>query len=213
MKLDRSFFEQPTLKVAKSLLGKIVIRKYKNKLLIGKIVETEAYLGPKDKASHAYSFSSQSFAQKLKVLNDNWRRIKWYVNNKELFYQRILKCPCCKVTNRNLAEYLRGGHVYIYLIYGNHYQFNITSFGEGCPECILIRSLEPMVNLVNPKGPGRLCHELKLGKKFWGHDLVTSNILWLEDNNISKKEKIVARPRIGIDYAQEVGVKNHGDFI
>ena len=53
-KLPRSFYIRPTIIVAKDLLGKYLVRKYKGKLLIGKIVEVEAYLGEKDPASHAY---------------------------------------------------------------------------------------------------------------------------------------------------------------
>ena len=47
------FFEGPTLKVAKSLLGKTLVRKSGAKLIRGTITETEAYVGPLDKASHA----------------------------------------------------------------------------------------------------------------------------------------------------------------
>jgi DNA-3-methyladenine glycosylase len=53
-KLTRKFFIRPTLKVAKDLLGKYLVRKIGKKKLVGKIVETEAYIGPKDRASHAY---------------------------------------------------------------------------------------------------------------------------------------------------------------
>ena len=53
-KLPRSFYFDPTLTVAKELLGKHFCRRMGNKLLIGKIVEVEAYLGEKDPASHAY---------------------------------------------------------------------------------------------------------------------------------------------------------------
>jgi DNA-3-methyladenine glycosylase len=207
MRLPRSFFEQSTIQVSKNLLGKILVRKYKNKILIGKIVETEAYLGPRDKASHAYSKKGQSKKEKLKIINHNWGRIKDYIENKEKFLKRILKFKNAKVTKRNLAEYLKGGHIYIYLVYGNYYQLNITTNKEGYPECVLIRSLEPIVGLTNPKGPGRLCCELKLSKEFWGHDIVTSDILWLESNSLKKEEKIVAKPRIGIDYAQEWSIK------
>jgi DNA-3-methyladenine glycosylase len=42
------------MRVAKSLLGKYLIRKQGKRLLIGRIVEVEAYLGSSDPASHAY---------------------------------------------------------------------------------------------------------------------------------------------------------------
>lgn len=53
-KLDRDFYIKPTLQVAKDLLGKYIVRKVGNKKLVGKIIETEAYIGPQDKASHAF---------------------------------------------------------------------------------------------------------------------------------------------------------------
>lgn len=53
-RLKREFFIQPTLKVAQELLGKYIVRKINRKTLVGRIVETEAYIGPKDKASHSF---------------------------------------------------------------------------------------------------------------------------------------------------------------
>jgi len=53
-KLTRQFYTGPTLKVAKELLGKYIVRKVGKKKLGGMVIETEAYIGPKDKASHAY---------------------------------------------------------------------------------------------------------------------------------------------------------------
>ena len=53
-RLSRSFYTRPTLLVAKDLLGKFLIKKDGQKKLIGKIVEVEAYKGPKDKAAHSY---------------------------------------------------------------------------------------------------------------------------------------------------------------
>ncbi len=53
-KLDRQFYNRPTLKVAKELLRKYLVVNMNGKLLSGKIVETEAYIGYKDPASHAY---------------------------------------------------------------------------------------------------------------------------------------------------------------
>ena len=51
--LPRSFYLRPTLQVARDLLGKHIVRKVGNKLLIGKIVEVEAYCKG-DPASHAF---------------------------------------------------------------------------------------------------------------------------------------------------------------
>ena len=53
-RLGRKFYQQPTLTVARQLLGKYLVRKVGSKKLVGKIIETEAYIGPRDKASHAY---------------------------------------------------------------------------------------------------------------------------------------------------------------
>jgi DNA-3-methyladenine glycosylase len=147
MRLQREFFLQPTLKVAQELLGKYLVRNYKGKLIIGKIVETEAYIGPKDKASHAYAKKEQPKKEKLKVIKQNWERIKNYLDDPDKFIKKILKLKNAKVTKRNLAEYLKGGHIYIYLVYGNYYQLNITTYKEGYPECVLIRSLEPLYGL------------------------------------------------------------------
>ncbi len=202
--MPREFYIRPALIVAKDLLGKFIIRQWRGKKIIGKIVETEAYIGPQDKAAHSY----------------NWRR-----------------------TKRNEAEYLIGGHIYIYLVYGMYWQFNISTSFEGRPECVLIRALESVDtssprasgglrrgvdNLrqhlsfnsspqlgglsvlrrsklkVIPNGPGKLCQYLKLDKSFYGEDVVRGKKIWLADNAYkTKKSDIISAKRIGIDYAQE----------
>jgi len=172
-RLKRNFYTQAALKLAKNLLGKYIIRRYRNRLIKGRIVETEAYIGPKDKASHSY---------------------------------------LGRKTKRNRAEYLAGGHIYIYLVYGMHWQLNISAGKEGSPECVLIRALEPTdsgkqnLSLSRPQeapnGPGKLCRYLKLNKSFYGEDLTKSERIWLQSSG--KKvaaSNIVAARRIGIDYA------------
>lgn len=174
-KLSRNFFTPPTLYVAKNILGKILVRIYKGTRLSGKIVETESYIGPADRASHAY---------------------------------------LGKKTKRNQAEFLIGGHIYIYLIYGMYWQLNISTEKEGKPTCILIRALEPVAGInemkklrkvENPKnltnGPGKLCQALALNKNFYGVDLCNSNKIWTEEGEEIKEEKIIEKPRVGIDYA------------
>lgn len=58
-RLSRAFFEAPPERVARRLLGKILVRRTKErKLIAGRIVEVEAYLGPHrqtaDPAAHAH---------------------------------------------------------------------------------------------------------------------------------------------------------------
>jgi DNA-3-methyladenine glycosylase len=52
--LLRDFYERDTLTVAKELLGKYLAHNSTEGTVIGKIVETEAYIGPSDPGSHAY---------------------------------------------------------------------------------------------------------------------------------------------------------------
>jgi DNA-3-methyladenine glycosylase len=52
-KLPHSFFGRPAVRVARELIGKILVSQFRGKKLRARIVETEAYLGPKDLASHA----------------------------------------------------------------------------------------------------------------------------------------------------------------
>jgi len=51
--LRKSFFERDTVVVAKDLLGKFLVRKVDGKNIYTKIVETEAYGGLEDNASHS----------------------------------------------------------------------------------------------------------------------------------------------------------------
>ena len=159
-RLLRNFYTKPTLQAAKELLGKYIVRKSGNKLLEGKIIETEAYIGPKDKASHAFKG---------------------------------------KITSRNKAEYLIGGHIYIYLVYGMYWQLNVSTYKKGKPECVFIRALDLGKEA---DGPGKLCRYLKLDKSFYAEDLVESNRIWLEDRGEKiKPSQIMATSRINIDYA------------
>ena len=154
-KLTRSFYTRPTLVVAKDLLGKYLVRKIGKTKIQGKIIEVEAYLGPRDKASHAYQG---------------------------------------KKTLRNQVEFLEGGYLYIYLVYGLYWQLNIVTAHKNQPECVLIRAVEPVSNKAKAKGfsaqvfakqkfglingPGKVCQYFKLDKSFYGEDLTKSKRIW-----------------------------------
>lgn len=51
--LSQSYFNRPTLTVARSLVGKYLVRKNGNGTIAGRIIEVEAYVGTEDKACHA----------------------------------------------------------------------------------------------------------------------------------------------------------------
>ena len=53
MPLPRRFYLRPARGVARHLLGCVVVSRLGRALTAGRIVETEAYLGPEDAASHA----------------------------------------------------------------------------------------------------------------------------------------------------------------
>jgi len=166
-RLKRLFFVRPTLTIARELLGKYLVRKIGREKIVGRIVETEAYIGPEDRASRAFGG---------------------------------------KITPRNKTEYLEGGHIYIYLCYGMHWQLNITTAKAGQPECVLLRALEPVEAKAGREkvasGPGKLCRWMRLDKSFDGEDLVASKRVWLEARGKrTKKSQIIATGRIGIDYA------------
>lgn len=176
-KIKKNFYNQKTLKVAKLLLGKFLIRKIGKKTIAGKIVETEGYVGPNDLASHASRGR----------------------------------------TPRTSIMFGPPGHAYIYLIYGLNYCFNIVTEKNDYPAAVLIRAVEPAegvdlmrknrkmaekdVNLAN--GPGKLCQAMQIDKSLNNIDLA-GNVLWLEDRGIKILPKnIVAKKRIGVDYAKE----------
>ena len=55
-RLPREFYDRDTVKVAQDLLGKYLVRNLNGELLVGRITETEAYIGRCDKACHAYNY-------------------------------------------------------------------------------------------------------------------------------------------------------------
>ncbi len=52
--LIQKFFNRPAEIIAKELIGKVLCRKIGKRIFRGIIAETEAYIGPEDKASHAH---------------------------------------------------------------------------------------------------------------------------------------------------------------
>ena len=98
-------------------------------------------------------------------------------------------------TPRTEAFFMDGGHAYIYMCYGMYWLLNIVTGKVDEPQAVLIRGIE------TGYGPGRAGIRLELSKALYGIDMVTSDVMWLEDDGTTFD--YVATPRIGIDYAGE----------
>jgi DNA-3-methyladenine glycosylase len=53
--LKREFYDRDPRRVSRDLLGKVLVRRERRKLLAGRIVEVEAYLGEDDAAAHSFA--------------------------------------------------------------------------------------------------------------------------------------------------------------
>jgi len=96
-------------------------------------------------------------------------------------------------TGRTEIMYHSGGKIYMYLIYGIHWMFNIVADKWDSPHAILIRGIDEIV------GPGRVSKELGLDKSFYGHDISKSTKIWI--NDAPSVQKYFTGKRIGIDYS------------
>lgn len=98
-------------------------------------------------------------------------------------------------TDRTSVLYEKGGTAYVYLCYGMHALFNVVSGKEGHPEAVLIRGV------TGYNGPGKLTRVMEIDRTLNREDMVTSHLLWLEDDGY--KPEYRADKRVGIDYATE----------
>lgn len=165
--LDRDFYAREADIVARELLGMLLVRHDTHTLRIGRITETEAYLGPHDKAAH----TSKGLTARTRVM------------------------------------FGPPGYAYVYLIYGLHHCMNVVTGQDGQGSAVLLRALEPVEGLEgNTRGPGRLCKAMGIDLGLYGHDLCSPGF-HLERPPAETPFDIVARPRIGVDYAGEWAAK------
>lgn len=110
-------------------------------------------------------------------------------------------------SNRTEIMYHEGGHLYVYLIYGMYWMLNIVTGKKENPQAVLIRGIS------NYTGPGKLAKNLKIDKTFYGMDLTSSELIWIEPDLIIPGKNIITTPRIGIDYAGNIWKNKPWRFI
>ncbi|MYN13408.1 DNA-3-methyladenine glycosylase [Pusillimonas sp. TS35] len=106
------------------------------------------------------------------------------------------------LTPRTRAMFGPPGHIYVYLIYGMHHCMNVVTEPDGIGAAVLLRALEPVANLnANTRGPGRLCKALGIDRSHYGADLLSDDLFIANDPYPHPARQIIAKPRIGVDYA------------
>ena len=182
MKLSVDFYNRDTLKVARDLLGKKLVRKIEEEFLIGKIVEVEAYIGPIDKACHSYNFKK---TKRNEVMFGPPGTAYVYFIYGMYHCLNVVTEPegmPCAVLIRAL-EPLQGFDKLAENRFGKKYD-ELNSYQRK--------------NLTN--GPGKLCKAFSIDKKLNGVSLLNDELYILD---INESFEIVSDKRIGIDYAEE----------
>ena len=172
MKLSRAFYEQSTLVVARQLLGKYLVRQHSDGTTVGKIVETEAYVGPEDKACHA----SKGRTPRTEVMFGPAGYAYVYL---VYGFHHMLNIITESI-NFPAAVLIRAV--------------------EPTDGIDLMKSRRRTDNLHNlASGPGKLCQAFAIDRKLNGDDLC-GKVLYLEDRG-EAVSRVVTTPRIGVDYA------------
>ena len=117
-------------------------------------------------------------------------------------------------TPRNAVMFGPPGHAYVYRSYGIHWCLNLVCGGEGVPEAVLIRALEPTRGLELQRsrrgvenvrqlcsGPGKLCKALGITRE---HDGLALDVPPFRLEARDDVPEIVTGPRIGITRATEL---------
>ena len=110
-------------------------------------------------------------------------------------------------TKRTEVMYQSPGTIYIYLIYGMYYMFNIVTDEIDHPAAVLVRGVEGL------NGPGKLTKALGIDKRFNAKMLGKDVGIWIEQRESSPTLKIVRTPRIGVSYAGPIWAEKKYRFL
>jgi DNA-3-methyladenine glycosylase len=177
-KLSTDFYERDDVaQIAKDLLGKYIITTVDQQYTVGRIVETEAYAGIIDKASHAYN---------------NRRTARTEVMFGPAGVSYVYLCygihhlfnVVCNVKDKPDAVLIRG-----------------IEPVEGI-NVMLRRFNKEKADRSIGRGPGNVSKALGISTQHTGLQLQSKQI-WLAEDNTPSSFNILASPRIGVDYAAE----------
>jgi DNA-3-methyladenine glycosylase len=178
-KLPSSFYErEDVVLISKELIGKILVTKFEGQLTAGRIVETEAYNGVGDKASHAW----------------NGRR----TNRTEIMY----------APGGVAYVYLCYGIHHLFNVVTNVKDtpnavlIRAVEPVEGMA-IMLERTNKSKGGYDLTRGPGNVSKALGIYTKHTGYNLNGDEIFIADDGFIYGAADVVATPRIGVDYAGE----------
>jgi len=189
MKLASDFYlRDNVVEISKQLLGKILFSNIGNKICAGMIVETEAYAGVTDRASHAYGCRNTE-RTKIMFAKGGTAYVYLCYGIHHLFNV---------VTNNE-------GVPHAVLVRA------IEPF-EGI-ETMLKRRNKNKLDIKLTSGPGKLSEAL--GIKYTHNGLsLYENKIWIEDVGIKIEPKqIISAKRIGVDYAKEDALLPYRFFI
>jgi DNA-3-methyladenine glycosylase len=176
--LPRDFFARDTAIVAPALLGAWLVRRSTDGLTGGPIVETEAYGGPTDLASHARSGRTRRTEPMFGEVGHAYVYLVYGMHE------------CVNVVAYDAAE-RQAGAVLIRAIEPR----------LGVPTMRARRGGRADPDWRLAAGPARLCQALDVTRVFDGHDLTVAGELWLARPDTSPALEIGTGPRVGVDYA------------
>ena len=174
-KLPRPFYSRSALLIASDLLGKVLVRRLGRRNLAGKIVETEAYVGPHDLACHA----SKGHTSRTSVMFGEPGRAYVYMIYGFYFCLNVVTEPA--------------GYPAAVLVRAVEPVENVDLMRQ------LRNNPERETNVAS--GPGKVCMAMSIDKQLNGADLLGTTI-WIEDRKLDPGP-IRTSPRVGVDYAGE----------
>ncbi|NWU84159.1 3MG glycosylase, partial [Onychorhynchus coronatus] len=178
--LEADFFNQPCVSLAKSFLGQILVRKLPDgRELWGRIVETEAYLGGEDEASHS------------KGGKQTQRNAAMFMKPGTLYVYQIYGIYFCV----NVSSQGEGAAVLLRSLeplQGLDAMRELRRTSRKAPSKLL-----KDWQLCN--GPSRLCQAFGIDKAFDQRDLTQDTDIWMvPGQDLPGEQDVVATTRIGI---------------